>query len=33
MRGDSNEQAVMLLAITPDRKVRQDHPISLSCRL
>jgi transposase len=27
MRGDSNEQVVMLLAITPDQKVPQDHPI------
>jgi transposase len=27
MRGDSNEQSWMLLAITPDQKVPQDHPI------
>jgi len=27
VRGDSNEQGWMLLAITPDQKVPQDHPI------
>ena len=27
VRGDSNEQVWMLLAITPDQKVPQDHPI------
>ena len=27
VRGDSNDQAWMLLAITPDQKVPQDHPI------
>jgi len=27
MRGDANQQAVMLTAITPDAKVPQDHPI------
>jgi transposase len=27
MRGDANQQAIMLTAITPDAKVPQDHPI------
>ena len=27
MRGDPNQQATMLTAITPDAKVPQDHPI------